>query len=172
MSDVTSTAATTTAEPTLPGGPEEARSASLWADAWRQLRRNPIFLASLAWILVVTSMAVFPRLWTSTDPRACNVSRARLGPSGEHWFGTSIVGCDYYAHAIYGARQSLIIAVAATAGVVILGGILGMVAAFYGRWPDTIISRVIDIFLGVPFLLGAVVFLTVLKIRSVWTVAL
>jgi ABC-type dipeptide/oligopeptide/nickel transport system permease subunit len=137
-----------------------------------QLRRNPIFLISLAWIMVVTSMAVVPRLWTSVDPRACNVSQARLPPSSEHWFGTSIVGCDYYAHAIYGARQSLIIAVAATIGVVLLGGVLGMMAAFYGGWTDTIISRLVDIFLGVPFLLGAVVFLTVLKIRNVWTVAL
>jgi peptide/nickel transport system permease protein/oligopeptide transport system permease protein len=168
MSDVTT--ASVESQPTAP--PEYERSGSLWADAWRQLRRNPIFLISLGWVLIVTSMAAFPRLWTSQDPRACNVSRARLGPSSEHWFGTSIVGCDYYAHAIYGARQSLIIAVVATAGVVVLGGLLGMVAAFYGRWTDTIISRVVDIFLGVPFLLGAVVFLTVLKIRNVWTVAL
>ena len=172
MSDVTSTTATTTAE-SLPGAaPERERSGSLWADARRQLSRNPIFLVSLAWIMVVTSMAAFPRLWTSIDPRACNVSQARLPPSSEHWFGTSIVGCDYYAHAIYGARQSLIIAVAATIGVVLLGGVLGMMAAFYGGWTDTIISRLVDIFLGVPFLLGAVVFLTVLKIRNVWTVAL
>ncbi|HEX6233622.1 MAG TPA: ABC transporter permease [Jiangellaceae bacterium] len=168
MSDVTT--ASVESQPAAP--PEYERSGSLWADAWRQLRRNPIFLISLGWVLIVTSMAAFPRLWTSQDPRACNVSRARLGPSSEHWFGTSIVGCDYYAHAIYGARQSLIIAVVATAGVVVLGGLLGMLAAFYGRWTDTIISRVVDIFLGVPFLLGAVVFLTVLKIRNVWTVAL
>lgn len=167
MSDVT-----TASVETQPAAPEQERSASLWADAWRQLRRNPIFLIALAWVLIVTSMAVFPKLWTDIDPRACNVSQARLPPSSEHWFGTSIVGCDYYAHAIYGARQSLIIAVAATAGAVALGGILGMAAAFYGRWPDTIISRVTDVFLGVPFLLGAVVFLTVLKIRNVWTVAL
>jgi len=172
MSDVTSTTATTTAESQPGAAPERERSGSLWADALHQLRRNPIFLISLAWIMVVTSMAVVPRLWTSVDPRACNVSQARLPPSSEHWFGTSIVGCDYYAHAIYGARQSLIIAVAATIGVVLLGGVLGMMAAFYGGWTDTIISRLVDIFLGVPFLLGAVVFLTVLKIRNVWTVAL
>ena len=169
MSDVT-TASTAVEQPGA--APERERGASLWGDAWRQLRRNPIFLISLAWIMVVTSMAVFPKLWTSIDPRACNVSQARLPPSSEHWFGTSIVGCDYYAHAIYGARQSLIIAVAATAGVVLLGGVLGMLAAFYGRWTDTLVSRTIDVFLGVPFLLGAVVFLTVLKIRNVWTVAL
>lgn len=159
-------------EPAPAGAPEREPSASLWADARRQLIRNPIFVASFIYILIVTSMAVVPRLWTSTDPRACNVSVARLPPSSEYWFGTSIVGCDYYSHAIYGARPSLTIAVVATAGVAMLGGLLGLVAGFYGGLVDTVISRGIDIVLGLPFLLGAVVFLTVLKIYNVWTVAL
>lgn len=159
-------------EPAPAGAPEREPSASLWADARRQLIRNPIFVASFIYILIVTSMAVVPRLWTSTDPRACNVSVARLPPSSEYWFGTSIVGCDYYSHAIYGARPSLTIAVVATAGVALLGGLLGLVAGFYGGLVDTVISRGIDIVLGLPFLLGAVVFLTVLKIYNVWTVAL
>jgi oligopeptide transport system permease protein len=170
MTEASTSAAIT--QPLPPGEVDREPSASLWADARRQLIRNPIFVASFIYILIVTSMAVVPRLWTSTDPRACNVSQARLPPSSEHWFGTSIVGCDYYAHAIYGARPSLIIAVVATAGVTLLGGMLGLFAGFYGGTTDTLISRTIDIFLGIPFLLGAVVFLTVLKIYNVWTVAL
>lgn len=170
MTDATTAPALT--EPAPAGAPEREPSASLWADARRQLIRNPIFVASFIYILIVTSMAVVPRLWTSTDPRACNVSVARLPPSSEYWFGTSIVGCDYYSHAIYGARPSLTIAVVATAGVALLGGLLGLVAGFYGGLVDTVISRGIDIVLGLPFLLGAVVFLTVLKIYNVWTVAL
>jgi peptide/nickel transport system permease protein/oligopeptide transport system permease protein len=147
-------------------------SASLWADARRQLIRNPVFLAALGYLMVIISMAVLPWLWTGKDPRACRIQEARLGPSAEHWFGTSIVGCDYYAHAIYGARVSLGVAVVATAGVTLVGGVLGMFAGFYGRWVDTLVSRGIDIFLGLPFLLGAVVFLTVLKIYEWWTVTL
>jgi oligopeptide transport system permease protein len=170
MTEASTSAAIT--QPLPPGEVDREPGASLWADARRQLIRNPIFVASFIYILIVTSMAVVPRLWTSTDPRACNVSQARLPPSSEHWFGTSIVGCDYYAHAIYGARPSLIIAVVATAGVTLLGGMLGLFAGFYGGTTDTLISRTIDIFLGIPFLLGAVVFLTVLKIYNVWTVAL
>lgn len=171
MSDATS-ATTAITEQAPEQGPEREPSASLWADARRQLARNPVFLAACGYVLIVVSMAVVPGLWTSTDPRACNVSDARLGPSAEHWFGTSIVGCDYYAHAIYGARPSLIIAVVATAGVTLLGGLLGLFAGYYGRLADTLISRGIDIVLGLPFLLGAIVILTLLKIYNVWTVAM
>lgn len=170
MTDSTTAAAVT--EPAAPGAPEREPSASLWADARRQLIRSPVFVMSAIYILIVTSMAVVPRLWTSKDPRACNVSIARQGPSSEHWFGTSVVGCDYYAHAIYGARPSLTIAVVATAGTTLLGGLLGLLAGYYGGKLDTLISRGTDIVLGLPFLLGAIVFLTVLKIYNVWTVAL
>src|SRR5690606_15434915 len=118
MSDIGAARAEVSQVPTTTGGMPEAeapeqreRSASLWADARRQLMRSPVFLIASGYILIVISMALLPFLWTRKDPRACDVVFARQGPSAEHWFGTSIVGCDYYAHAIYGARTSLIIAV-------------------------------------------------------------
>ncbi|HEU4540181.1 MAG TPA: ABC transporter permease [Jiangellaceae bacterium] len=155
------------------GLPSEQREAGLAADAWRQLRRKPNFVISTVFILIVTSMAVVPSLWTSKDPLACTVSGglSRNPPSAEHWFGTSILGCDYYAQAIYGARTSMLIALVATIGITVVGGTIGMLAGFFGGWTDTILSRATDIFLGLPFLLGAIVFLTILKNRNEWTLA-
>lgn len=144
-------------------GQKKERNASLWADAWRDLRKNVIFLLSCGIILIVGSMALFPKLWTSQDPQACHPRFSKLPPSGEHPFGYSVTGCDYYAQAIYGARPSLTIAILATLGIVILGGVLGMLAGFYGGWADAIISRIVDIFFSLPFLLGALVFLSLLK---------
>ncbi|MEU5548666.1 MULTISPECIES: ABC transporter permease [unclassified Micromonospora] len=152
------------------GGKE--RSASLWADARRQLLRDPVFMIASLYILVVGSMAAFPKLWTSQDPRACNTDRSRISPSWEHPFGYDILGCDYYSHAIYGARPSMVIAVMATGGIVLVGGTLGLLAGYYGGWVDTIISRVMDIVLSLPFLLGAIVFLTVIKRQNIWTLTL
>jgi oligopeptide transport system permease protein len=176
MTDLTP-AVSTAEQPTAPAPPGAApedreRSASLWADARRQLQRSPMFLIPLAYLLIVGSMAAFPRLWTSQDPRDCNVGRSRLGPSADHPFGFNNLGCDYYSHAIHGARPSLIIAIVATAGIVIVGGGLGLLAGFFGGWTDTIISRIIDIFFSLPFLLGAIVFLTVVDIRNIGTIAL
>ncbi|MDF2731920.1 MAG: binding-protein-dependent transport system inner rane component [Desertimonas sp.] len=153
------------------GEPTGERHATLWADARRQLIRSKVFVMSCFWVVIVTSMALVPRLWTSIDPRACNVSNARLPISSEHWMGTSVVGCDYYAHGIYGARPSLTIALLGTLGVTVIGGAMGMIAGFYGGKVDSIISRTIDFILALPFLLGAFVFLGVLKIYSVWTVS-
>jgi peptide/nickel transport system permease protein/oligopeptide transport system permease protein len=115
-------------------------------------------------------MAVFPFLWTSEDPRSCAIARSRQGPTADHIFGFNVVGCDYFSHAIYGARPSLTIAVGATAGIVVVGGLLGLIAGFFGGWIDALISRITDIFLGLPFLLGAIVFLVVLKKQNVWAI--
>jgi peptide/nickel transport system permease protein/oligopeptide transport system permease protein len=159
--------ASTTAQPS-----GSQRPASLWSDARRQLMRNPVFLISLLYILVVSSMAIFPSLWTDVDPRACNVTLSRQEPSPGHPFGFNILGCDYYSHAIHGAQPSLAIAIGSTVGIVLLGGTLGLLAGFYGGWVDTLISRVIDIFLSLPFLLGALVFLTVVKRQNVLTISM
>jgi ABC-type dipeptide/oligopeptide/nickel transport system permease subunit len=157
--------------PTSPGTPPgRERSASLWADAFRQLVRKPTVLIPAFIIALVASMAIFPKLWTSQDPHACDVSRSRLTPRVGHLFGFDVLGCDYYTSAIYGARPSLSIAVGATAGTILVGGLLGMIAGFYGGWLDAIISRVTDIFFALPFLLGAIVFLTVIRTRNVWTI--
>ncbi|GIJ81161.1 peptide/nickel transport system permease protein/oligopeptide transport system permease protein [Micromonospora phaseoli] len=177
MSDLTSAGTAVGGAPVGGDGPSteattggEGRSASLWADARRQLLRDPIFVIAFIYVLVVGSMAAFPKLWTSQDPRSCNTDRSRISPSGEHPFGFDILGCDYYAHAIYGARPSMVIAVMATSGIVLFGGTLGLLAGYYGGWVDTIISRVMDIFFSLPFLLGAIVFLTVIKRQNIWTI--
>src|SRR5688572_25511944 len=80
--------------------------ASLWSDAWRELRRDPIFVVAAATVLLFATMAVFPRLFTAADPRSCDLSRSLAKPSGDHWFGFDLLGCDYYARVIYGARAS------------------------------------------------------------------
>jgi peptide/nickel transport system permease protein/oligopeptide transport system permease protein len=145
------------------GEPTRERTASLWSDARRELMRKPVFLASMTFILIVSSMAAFPMLWTQKDPRLCNIREAKLSPSAEHWFGTSVNGCDYYSHAIHGARPSLLIALIATLGITVIGSVLGMLAGFFGGWVDTIISRIIDIIYSLPFLLGALVILGILR---------
>ena len=143
-------------------GEPTGRQASLWADAWRELRRNPLFLVASGLILLFGAMAVAPQLFTDADPRNCNLSRSLERPSAEHWFGFDLQGCDYYAKVIHGARVSMTIGIATVAGTAFVAVVLGTLAGFYGGFVDTLIARVTDIWFALPTFLGAVVMLSVL----------
>ncbi len=147
-------------------------SGSLWSDAWVTLRSNPIFWFALVIMLIVLSWAAFPGLWTTMEKDNCVLADNKAPPGNGHWFGTTVLGCDMYTHVIYGARPSIVIAVVVTAATALIGGALGTVAGFYGGLTDTVISRFTDVILGLPFLLGALVFLALLKSQSIWTVAI
>jgi oligopeptide transport system permease protein len=138
------------------------RDAGLWSDAWRQLRRNPLFLAPAAVIVLFTVMAVAPGLFTRADPRACDLSQSLLRPSGGHWFGYDLQGCDYYAKVIHGARVSMTIGITTVVGTALVAVVLGTLAGFYGGFVDTVIARVTDVWFALPTFLGAVVLLSVL----------
>jgi oligopeptide transport system permease protein len=139
------------------------RVRSLAGDAWFDLRRNPIFWVASVLVLVVVLMALFPGLFTAADPEDCDLSRQHDGPSGGAIFGYSFQGCDVWARAVYGTRVSLMIGGLATLGAGILAIVVGMVAGYFGGWTDAVLSRVIDIVLGIPLLLAAIVLLTRVK---------
>ena len=149
-----------------------AGAGSLWADAWNQLRKSPVFILSVLIVAVVVSMAAFPSLWTNTSPDECILTNARKGPGDGHIFGSTTLGCDMYTHIIYGARPSILISVIVTLATAFIGGALGIVSGFFGGWVDTIISRFTDIILGLPFLLGALVFLALLQQQNKKSVAI
>jgi ABC-type dipeptide/oligopeptide/nickel transport system permease subunit len=168
------------------GEVKQTRGNSLWSDAWRDLRRSPIFIGSVLVLLVVVSWAVFPDLWATNGKEECVLEESRQPPTwwpfslppgieqGDivpgHPLGTTVLGCDMYSEIIWGARPSMIVGTLVTLFTVIVGTTLGIVSGYFGGWTDTIISRITDIFLGLPFLLGALVFLALLRSQSIWSV--
>ncbi|MFI5763825.1 ABC transporter permease [Streptomyces sp. NPDC051563] len=180
MPDLTKTeivAAETSAAPGVPVEPVKAEKArSLWGDAWADLRRNPYFVVSSALIFVLLVIAAFPGWFTSIDPTKGDLvhhflGKPELGAVGSpEWLGWDGQGRSVYARLIYGTRASVIVAVSVTAIVTVLGGITGMIAGYFGGITDAIMSRVTDIFFGIPFLLGAMVVLQAFTERTVWTV--
>jgi oligopeptide transport system permease protein len=138
----------------------EGVARSLTSDAWRQLKKNPIFWISVVLITVFVVMAAVPQLFTSTDPTEAVLKDARMRPSSEAWFGRDIQGYDIYARTIYGARASILVGVFTTIGTVLLGGLMGIIAGFAGGWGDTLISRITDVFLAIPLLLGGILFMS------------
>jgi oligopeptide transport system permease protein len=138
---------------------QQEKPRSLTSDALRDLRRNPIFIVSGIVIIILLVMAFAPGLFTNVDPRACDLNLSRQPPSSEAWFGYDIQGCDVYARTIYGAQASIVVGFVTTLLVVIIGMLIGMFAGFYGGATDSVLSRITDIFFGIPLLLGGVLVL-------------
>ncbi|GIF01227.1 ABC transporter permease [Paractinoplanes rishiriensis] len=158
--------------PAPPGAEMPERRGGLWADAWRELRRDPVFLIAGFVVLIFVTMAAFPGLFTRTDPRACQLSRSLTPPSWSHPFGFDLLGCDYYARVVYGARASIAIGILVMIGTVVVAVLLGSLAGYYRGPVDTIISRFTDVVFGLPFILGAIVLLATVDSRGILEVGL
>ncbi|MFF1828735.1 ABC transporter permease [Paenarthrobacter sp. NPDC058040] len=149
---------------------------SLWADAWRKLRRRPMFIVSSVLILLLTFIALFPGVFTSVAPNNdCQLSNSEAGPTAGHPFGFTLQGCDVYSRVIHGTQASLSVGVLSVLCVLVIGVTLGALAGYYGGWLDAVLARLGDIFFALPLILGALV-ITQLPLfrenRSVWTVVL
>jgi oligopeptide transport system permease protein len=149
------------------------KPSNLWRDAWQDLRRRPLFWFSVVLALVFLVMALWPTLFTATPPDSCDLANSNGGPAAGHPLGFTFQGCDIYARIAWGAQTSLAVGLIATVISSFLGLIMGALAGFYGGWLDGLLSRIGDIFFAIPYILAAVVVMTVFRdARSVWTLAL
>ncbi len=147
-----------------------AEHTGFWGETWRKLHRRPKFIVAAALILLVLVVAAFPAVFTTGDPGYADPSQSLAGPSAAHWFGTDLQGHDIYTRTVYGTRASVTVGLGATLLVFVVGGALGALAGFYGGWVDAVVSRITDVFFGLPLLLAAIVLMQVLHHRTVWTV--
>jgi oligopeptide transport system permease protein len=152
---------------------ESAEASSLWRDAWRALRRRPMFWVSAVLIVVIVAVSLFPFLFTGLNPNYGDITRSNDDAAPGHPLGFDQQGYDILARVIYGAQSSLSTGLIAMILVVLIGGVFGAIAGYYGGWFDTILSRVGDIFFAIPTVLGAIVVMqTIPGSRTPVTVAL
>ncbi|MFJ9406031.1 ABC transporter permease [Streptomyces sp. NPDC101393] len=143
---------------------------SLWSDAWHDLRRNPVFVVSALVIVFLVIIAIWPQLIATGNPYRADLAKAQAGAEPGHPFGFDTQGRDVYTRVVYGARASITVGVCATTGAALLGSLMGGLAGFFGGWWDTLLSRLADIFFGIPVILGGLVFLSVIVSSTVWPV--
>src|SRR6266542_1808696 len=170
-----------TAEPSSPfgeQGPGPAATAqtfpteiSAGRDVWRRFRKNRLAMAGMVIIALEVLAALLAPLITFSDPNKINAALSKAPPSLQHWFGTDVLGRDLYTRVVYGARVSLKVGLLAVLIALVLGLFFGAVSGYYGRIVDGLVMRVTDIFLAFPYILAAIVIISVLG-RGVNTVIL
>jgi ABC-type dipeptide/oligopeptide/nickel transport system permease subunit len=150
-------------------GGTQGPSRTLLGDALRRLRKNRLAVVSVFWIIFVVIIALTADLWVPTvlgNPTEIDSTKLAenylLSPSGEHPFGTDNLGRDVASRVIYGARVSLAVGTIATFISILLGLLLGALAAFYKGLSDTVIMRMADVFLAFPYILFVIALIAVL----------
>ncbi|MCI0634690.1 MAG: ABC transporter permease [Actinobacteria bacterium] len=132
---------------------------------WRTYRRNTMGMIGLFILVFFVAVAIFAPLLAdkqgldATCP--CN-GPPTSPPSWEFPFGTDNFGRSVLTLTIWGSRISLLVGLAATLIAMLIGSVVGIVAGYYGRWPETILMRLTDWFLVIPFLPLAIVLASIL----------
>ncbi|MGR3701637.1 MAG: ABC transporter permease [Paracoccaceae bacterium] len=123
---------------------------------WRKLRANRSALVGSAIVTLFVGLALLAPLLPIADPNATDWGAIRKPPSAAAWMGTDEIGRDVLARMIWGAQASLLAGVVSVLIAVAIGVPFGLVSGYFGGWTDSIISRVTDALLAMPFLIMAI----------------
>lgn len=149
----------------------EIQGRSPWQLAWVRLRHDRVAIASFIVIVLIVLVAIFAPLIALLAGHglgdqypftALNGYGLPVGPSRAFLFGADDLGRDVMVRVAYGARVSLIAGVVASGLAVIVGGIVGMVAGYFGTAVDTALSRFMDVILSFPLLLFAIALVSII----------
>lgn len=134
------------------------------AETFQRLIHNRLAVIGFILMFILIFVMVFSTIYYDYEEDIINqniVDRLKT-PGAEHWFGTDELGRDVFARVLYGARYSILIALVADIGALVIGSALGAIAAFFGKKVDMIIMRIMDIFMAIPSLLLAIAIVSAL----------
>ncbi|NIY67759.1 glutathione ABC transporter permease GsiD [Streptomyces malaysiensis] len=147
---------------TLPAAEERERAPLAPLSRLGRLTRNKLALTGAVAAAVLVLIAVFAPLIAPYDPARPDFAAALQEPGSAHWLGTDDLGRDQLSRVVYGVRASLQIGLLAVALAFAAGVPLGLIAGYYGRFADSVVSRLTDTLLAFPFLVLAVGLATIL----------
>ena len=117
------------------------------------MRHDARAVVGVVLVVALVLSGIAAPLLTSWDPTAINLAEQLVRPSSSHWLGTDIQGRDVLSRLLFGARISLAVGLGAQSIALLVGGTLGLVSGFYGRWVDDLVMRIADVTLAFPTLL-------------------
>ena len=141
---------------------KEEKVAGPWKEAWYSFKKSKSALVGTGIVVFFVILAVIGPLLAPYEMNGQSLADRLQPPSAEHWFGTDDLGRDIFSRILYGARISLTVGFTAVILSAVMGSFLGIIAGYYGRWVDTIISRIFDIMLAFPSILLAIAVVSIL----------
>lgn len=132
-------------------GVERARR-SEWSRSWRRFTRYRPALVGLAFLAILTVLALFPGIFAPHQPNLAAPEFLGQGPAASHWLGYDEIGRDELSRIIYGTRVALLVALLATLMAVTIGVTVGATAGYFGGWVDSLLSRLVDTIMAFPTL--------------------
>jgi oligopeptide transport system permease protein len=148
------------------------RERGLWSDAFRRLVRNRLAMVALVVLALVAVVAILGNNVDAVrryDPRVQDYSVVQTGPSGSHFFGTDQLGRDNWSRVLQGALISLQVGLGVQVIVLVIGLLVGGMAALGGRLLDNVLMRLTDLAYAFPDLLFIILIRAALSGRD-WPV--
>ncbi len=138
-------------------------SITYWQDAWRRLKKNPVAMVSLVFIILLILLAIFGPYLSPHNYSDQDFERRNEGPSSEHWFGTDTLGRDQFIRVVHGARISMAVGIVAALTTFFIGIIYGGISGYAGGRVDNIMMRIVDIMYSIPFLLWVIMLMVLFR---------
>ncbi|WP_432653188.1 ABC transporter permease [Salibacterium salarium] len=141
---------------------EEEKSASMIKETWDGFKKNRLAVVGAGIVMLFIILGVLAAFIAPEGINNQKDADRLLPPSTEYWLGTDDFGRDILSRILHGAKLSLTVGFFAVIGSAIVGTFLGITAGYYGRWLDSIISRMFDILLAFPSILLAIAIVAIL----------
>lgn len=126
-------------------------SRSLWRIGVDRFKNNKLAMASLVFLILMYFVAAAAPLLAPYDPNANHPANVHARPSTDHLLGTDENGRDVLSRLIFGSRASMIVALVAVGISISIGTLIGGTAGYLGKFVDTILMRLTDGMLSVPY---------------------
>lgn len=123
---------------------------------------TPTFILGIIIVVAALVMAIFPEQIAPYDPTVVDITVRTKAPSAEHIFGTDNYGRDVFSRVVWGTRIDLSIGFFGVLVPMIIGGIIGLLAAWYGGWLDSLLMRISEIMMAFPFTILVIAIITIL----------
>lgn len=143
-----------------------------WQDAWRRLKVNKIAFAALILMIILITMTIVGPMLTGYNFEQIDTDNKNQGPSSEHWFGTDNLGRDLFTRVWQAGRVSMTIGIFGAFISTVVGVVYGSISAYFGGAVDTIMMRVVEILISIPYLIVVILISVITDSQSLGTLLL